>query len=227
MHKDLKINKFNYPETLSIHTIENFIGIDDVNKLIKLCNKGLEEANVDFGKSSVHTSDKFTTKKIASIYEPNGRSEFGKLSNNITEILDDAIKQNLHLIQNIFPNVKRALPWNYVEYKLNQYCTSHVDYICKTELNEIVYAGIGIMLKTAKRGGEFYTETTGSPNFIINGEAAPDLNYSNKKFVNMPKTKWVIEQSIGTAVLYGSQTIHGTNPVKQGKCYKLISWLAG
>ena len=83
------------------------------------------------------------------------------------------------------------------------------------------------MLQSADEGGEFYTETSGSSDFIINGEAAPDLNYSNKKFIDMPKTKWTINQSIGTDVLYGTQTIHGTNPVKKGKCCKLISWLVG
>ena len=83
------------------------------------------------------------------------------------------------------------------------------------------------MLQSADEGGEFYTETSGFSDFIINGEAAPDLNYSNKIFIDMPKTKWTVNQSIGTAVLYGTQTIHGTNPVKKGKCCKLISWLAG
>ena len=218
-------NKIAHPETLSIHSIENFISSDDTNNLLLICKKELSEYKGEF--NTVHPSDEFSKDEAVKIYEPNGRSELGTLSPDIYKILDMAIHRNLPSIQTIFPNVKRVLPWNYVEYNSNQYCTSHVDYIDKTELNEIIYAGIGVMLQCPDEGGELYVETCGSPDFILNDEVAPNLNYSNNEFINMPRSKWTVNQPIGTAILYGTQIIHGTNPVKKGKCCKLISWLAG
>ena len=218
-------SRISYPETLTIHSIEDFISVDDANKLLMMCNKQFSNYNGDL--DTVFPSEDFKENEVFKFYVPNGRREFGKISSDICTFLDKAVKRNLTSIQNIFPGVKRALPWNYVEYGVNQYCTSHVDYIDKTDLNEIIYAGIGVMLHCPDQGGELYIETCGSPKLIVDKEVISDCNHSNKNFIKMPKTKWVVQQSIGTAVIYGTQTIHGTNPVKKGKCCKILSWLVG
>ena len=221
----MKKNKI--PESFAIFSIENFLSNEDLNKINLILKEIKKKVKVQFGKYSVHNSDGISSKHSPFIFEPNGRYELNNIPKEITEILDIAVKSNLSSIKEIFPKAKHALPWNYVEYNSNQYCNSHVDYLFKTEKKEIVYCGIGIMLKNAEKGGEFYIETSGSSDYISNGKAKKNLNYSNDKFIKMPKTKWVVEQGLGTALLYGTQTIHGTNPVLNGKCKKIISWIAG
>ncbi|WP_424921996.1 hypothetical protein [Streptomyces sp. wa1] len=41
----------------------------------------------------------------------------------------------------------------------------------------------------------------------------------------MPRTRWNVRSALGTALLYGSQLAHGTEPVISGRVAKFISWL--
>jgi hypothetical protein len=214
-------------ESFSIFSIEDFLTKVEIKDLISAFNKIETQTEVEFGKHSVHTSDEYSTKELALAFEPNGRYEINNIPSEVETVLNNALKRNINRIQQIFPEVKRAIPWNFLAYGKNQFCTSHVDYIFKTETKETVFCGIGIMLVPATVGGEFFIETSGSEKYIINREVASDMNYTNKNFKNMKRTKWTVNQKEGTAVIYGAQTIHGTNPVIEGRSKKIISWLSG
>ena len=214
-------------ESFSILSVEKFLQNNELSSINSILNEVEKNYKVEFGKYSVHTSDKYSIKELSSAFEPNGRYEINNIPKDVELILNKALTRNLNTIQKIFPKVKRALPWNFLVYDKNQFCNSHVDYIFKTENNETVYCGIGIVITPAIFGGEFYIETSGSNNYIIDGEVAADMNYTNEKFKKMKRTKWTVNQAKGTAVLYGTQTIHGTNPVIKGKSKKIISWLSG
>ena len=214
-------------ESFSILSVENFLHDNELLTINSMLSAFEKNNKVEFGKYSVHTSDKYSTKELSLAFEPNGRYEINNLPENVEAILNKALRRNLNSIKQIFPKVKRALPWNFLVYSENQFCNSHVDYIFKTETNETVYCGIGIVIASPICGGEFYIETSGSKNYINDGEVGPNMNYTSEKFKEMKRTKWTADQPKGTAVIYGTQTIHGTNPVIKGKCKKIISWLSG
>ena len=116
-------NNIEHPETLSIHSIENFLNIREVKRLISMCKKELNDYRGEF--ETVHPSEKFTKEEAVRIYEPNGRVELNALSSKITDVLNAAVEKNLPYIQNIFP---KSLPSSAL--KNVPYRNFHQDRIC-------------------------------------------------------------------------------------------------
>lgn len=87
---------------------------------------------------------------------------------------------------------------------------------------------MSILLNDDFSGGEFYIETCGSAelwgknsdSFTIKGGA----DYSTAWYRQLPRTRWVCQQTKKTALLYGSQLTHGTNPVISGHVKKIIGF---
>lgn len=50
-------------------------------------------------------------------------------------------------------------------------------------------------------------------------------DHSADWFRTMPRTRWNVRPAPGTALLYGSQVTHGTEPVRAGRERKFINWL--
>ncbi|MEV5437188.1 hypothetical protein AB0K80_14390 [Streptomyces sp. NPDC052682] len=87
-------------------------------------------------------------------------------------------------------------------------------------------------------GGAFYVETTGSDAVWSADEAptgsgyAPGMRFahdgtdmSSPWFRTMARTRWSVAPAPGTLVVFGSQLVHGTEPVRAGRVRKFLTLL--
>ena len=131
-------------------------------------------------------------------------------------------------------------PWTYIEYGPGQHITSHLDGIAPDPLawpRQI--AGISVVITQPEAGGTFYIETASSDRlWDTRLSAGAETGYADDMwlahegadhsapwFAEMPRTRWSVSPAPGTAVFYGSQLAHGTEPVISGRAAKFISWL--
>lgn len=124
-------------------------------------------------------------------------------------------------------------PWFYVEYNTGQYITAHIDRVAPSPTTTPrQLAGVSVLLNDDFEGGPFFVETAGS-DALWSEDAVGDLTFVHEGadlsapwFTAVPRTRWLTAPAAGTALLYGSQLIHGTLPVTRGTVRKLISWFA-
>jgi hypothetical protein len=137
------------------------------------------------------------------------------------------------------PSITACRRWTYVEYGPGQHITPHLDGIAPDPLTwPRQIAGISIVISPPVDGGAFFVESASDSRLW--DRQCPDAaagyapgswlahdgaDYSTAWFRDMPRTRWSVTPAVGTALLYGSQLTHGTEPVRQGRSRKFISWL--
>lgn len=229
-------------ETIAIQSIEQFLAADEVD----IVRTAMAEITAAQGvapfdtdrQNTMHAIPGLDSTEVMAVYEPNGRLEITDLPEAVTVTLEAALKRAMPAINRIMPSITRCHPWVYVEYRPGQFITPHVDNIApEPSAWPRQVAGIGVLIEPAVVGGEFYVETTGDdrlwaePPVGIPGYAAgmaiarEGSDYSSADFRSMARTRWNVTPSVGTALLYGSQLTHGTEPVVAGVCRKFINWL--
>ncbi len=156
------------------------------------------------------------------------------------KLLQEAFHRARPALSRVMPAITACRPWTYVEYGPGQHITSHLDGIAPDPLawpRQI--AGVSVTITEPESGGAFYVETASSDRLWdtrISRDAehgyaegmwlARDgTDHSASWFAEMPRTRWTVLAAPGTAVLYGSQLAHGTEPVRSGRAEKFISWL--
>jgi hypothetical protein len=125
-----------------------------------------------------------------------------------------------------------------VEYGHGQHITAHLDGIAPDPLEwPRQIAGISIVIDAPTDGGAFFAETaSGEPLWATTPPpgagyypgmwlAHDGADHSSAWFRDLPRTRWTVAPAPGTALLYGSQLAHGTEPVCAGIARKFISWL--
>ncbi|MBC8091186.1 MAG: hypothetical protein H7Y15_04455 [Pseudonocardia sp.] len=229
-------------ETLLIHSVEGFLTTSEINQLrggidTLIDRNGPRRYDAD-RETTMHAIPGYTPAQAMAIYEPLGRLEITDLPDDVAVVLGNATERAMPIIRTAMPAITSCRPWTYVEYRYGQHITPHIDGIAPDHRawpRQI--AGISVVIDAAVDGGDFYVETTGSPalwsrrDVNAHGYAAPmslshdDADDSAEWFRAIPRTRWTVNPGQGTALLYGSQLTHGTEPVRQGRARKFISWL--
>lgn len=230
-------------ETLAIHSIEGFLGPREVKDLdIAMTNllarEGARRYDADRA-ATMHEVPGLSAQQAMTVYEPRGRIEVTELPDEVTAVLDAAMRAALPAIIRVIPSITTWRPWTYVEYGPGQHITPHVDGIAPnpgTWPRQI--SGMSVLISPADDGGDFAVETTGSPRLWASDRTPHASGYdasmlfahdgadnSSPWFRTLPRTRWSVNSARGTALLYGSQLTHGTDPVVTGRCRKFLNWL--
>lgn len=219
-------------ETLMVYSIENFLYESEVKSILNTINSMVSKEENTFYEAgingkSVHSIEGYDVKEVVEFFEPNGRKEIIDLPETVITRLDNAFERNKESIKRAYPTADCPDCWIYLEYEEDQYITPHVDYPHNESRPEnIKITGINILLDSQAEGGEFYIETCGTNDIWENNELKPSINYSSNDFKrNIKRTRWVAQQEIGTALFYGTNLIHGTNPNKKGKVRKIVGFI--
>ncbi|MFD4943565.1 2OG-Fe(II) oxygenase [Streptomyces sp. NPDC058409] len=228
-------------ETLTVSSIENFLTPDEVHTLTEVMNDVLGDDGIrrfDTERATtLHSIPGHTTQQAMAVYEPVGRLEIHPPPEAAEKILAEAVERALPALRRVLPAFTACREWMYVEYGPGQHITPHVDGIAPAPTDRPrQLAGISVVLQSAKDGGEFFVETTSHPALWSDQQpgdgyhpamafAHDGADHSADWFHNMPRTRWNVAPAPGTALLYGSQVTHGTEPVRTGRECKFISWL--
>ncbi|MFF4531642.1 2OG-Fe(II) oxygenase [Streptomyces sp. NPDC001407] len=228
-------------ETLSTGSIEAFLTPGELQDLIAVMDPLVssdDRRRFDTDRTStLHTIPGHTSAQAMAVYEPAGRLEIHDVPEAAAKTLRDAFDRALPALTRALPSVTACRPWMYVEYGPGQHITPHLDGIAPDPAawpRQI--AGISVVLQHADDGGQFFVETTAAPSLWSDTEAAAGYHQpmafacdgadgSAPWFCDMPRTRWDVAPCPGTALFYGSQIAHGTEPVRTGRERKFISWL--
>ncbi|MEV1011764.1 hypothetical protein [Streptomyces sp. NPDC049881] len=232
-------------ETVTVGSIEGFLDTEEQARLAAVMNDFLtKEDRTRFGTqraTSIHEMPGHSHEQAMAVYEPAGRVEVPEIPKEAEQLLQHAFDRARPALSRVMPSISACRPWTYVEYGPGQHITGHLDGIAPDPLawpRQI--AGISVVIHEPEAGGAFYVESTSSDrlwstcldhNAQAHGYAdgmwlAHDgADHSADWYAAMPRTRWSVSPAPGTALLYGSQLTHGTEPVTRGRVAKFISWL--
>ena len=230
-------------ETLAVGSVEDFVTLGEIAELIEIMDRHLAAEGADrFADAraeSIHEVPGHTASEAMQIYEPAGRLEVAKIPDEAETLLQEAFQRASDAVGRLMPSITTCRPWTYVEYGPGQHITPHLDGIAPDPLSwPRQIAGISIVISSPVDGGAFFVES--SSDSRLWDRPCPDpaagyapgawlahdgADYSAAWFRDMPRTRWSVNPAVGTALLYGSQLTHGTDPVRQGRSRKFISWL--
>ncbi|MFJ9693135.1 hypothetical protein [Kitasatospora sp. NPDC101183] len=231
-------------ETLSIHTVEDFLGAHEVQQLnelmdLELAQRGRESFD-DARLSTIHEVPGLTSELARALYEPAGRVEMTDVPAAAQAILNAALERSRAAIARNAPSVESHRPWIFLEYQAGQYISAHADGIAPDPgawPRQIAAASVAIELAPDGSGG-FYVETSGSEAPWTPASPKPVTGYdarmrfisegtdgSSDWFAAMKRTRWTAQPATGTLLVFGSQLVHGTEPVRVGRVRKFLTLL--
>ncbi|MFE6738419.1 phytanoyl-CoA dioxygenase family protein [Streptomyces tubercidicus] len=217
-------------DSLKVGSVEGLLSPDEIDRLTTRIAEELgtdARFSVSQRQRSVHSLAGESLARVKEVYEPHGRVEYDELPAEVNEVLGNAVARRLDELRRIFPSVRKSMDWLYVEYGPGQYVTPHVDY----PFNEIApdrpkVAAIGIVLHEPEAGGQFFVETGGGDAlWDREGEIKAGANDHSPWFTTMRRTRWHVTSYTGDAVCWGTQLVHGTEPVTAGRSGKFIGFL--
>ncbi|MEU2993651.1 2OG-Fe(II) oxygenase [Streptomyces griseoincarnatus] len=229
-------------ETLSIRTVEGFLTPSEIERLNRVMDDTLDSLGRDrYGTArhtTIHEIPGHSPAQAQEVYEPAGRIEMTDIPHEATALLDQALKHHMAAITRTLPSVTGNRPWIYLEYGVGQHITPHADGIAPDPLarpRQIAAATV-TLTDIHDTGGAFYVETTGSDAVWTTDEAPAESGYapgmrfahegtdmSSTWFRAMPRTRWSVAPAPGTLVVFGSQFVHGTEPVRTGRVRKFLT----
>jgi 2OG-Fe(II) oxygenase superfamily len=177
--------------------------------------------------ASVHEIPGHTARAAAAVYEPNGRIECTELPVAVEKILKDIFYRNLPSLQYAFPDAARNNGWFYVEYETGQFVNPHVDY--HGRLGDPwpgIMATISLSVRNADEGGQFFVESSGDGSIWEQPRIARrGLDWSTPSFRDQRRVRWTAQHEPGDMLVWSSQVIHGTKPVRVGRSCKFLTQL--
>jgi len=219
-------------ETMLVSTIEGILSPSELDDIISRIEGTLshrrEEFTVAARSRSVHGIDGHGVERAKEVYEPSGRIEFDELPVDIAELMEEAVRRRLPDIRRVYPHVRRSMDWFYVEYDLGQFVTPHVDYPFNAmNPDQPKIAAISVTLKAAIAGGEFFVDTSSDATiWTPEGTVRRGADEHSDWFRAMRRTRWRVKAAPGDAICWGTELVHGTEPVNAGSARKLIAFLA-
>lgn len=216
--------------TLGVHSVENFLTLDEVQTLQKLVSyTDLLNVSCDTQhlKISVHSFPDKVGKDVAMLYSPHGRGEMQSVPSDIDAILTEAFIRNLTKLCAVYPTAQVNSKWILVAYSSGQFIVPHVDLPDLNATGRSKIAGLSVLLRAPEEGGAFFIETTAT-NHIWRGQG-PAWHETpgefNSNFRETQRTRWTCTPRVGDALLYGSRLIHGTLPVLRGIAIKALTFI--
>jgi alkylated DNA repair dioxygenase AlkB len=221
-------------ESLGFFSIERFLTGDEVREILRVVQEhrdtlSQEELHETERATSVHYVPEVSLSMTMAAYEPHGRVEITPLPATAEKILADAVDRALPAVRRVFPSARRGEAWTYLEYGPDQHITAHIDHPVEIADDGAHVVGLSILLSDDFEGGDFVLETSSSPELWRDDRpefTREGADHTSDWFPAVATTKWRARPSLGTAVLYGTQLIHGTDPVRQGCAKKIIGFLA-
>ncbi|WP_034088330.1 hypothetical protein [Streptacidiphilus albus] len=231
-------------ETLSIHTVEGFLTHPEVHRLNELMDLTLEHDGRDRydvqRSGTIHEIPDLPSEQARIIYEPLGRLEMTELPPGAQSILDTALDRTRPSIVRALPSITGHRPWIFLEYQAGQHITAHADGIAPDPSawpRQIAAASVTIRSAT-DGSGSFYVETSGSDAPWTPSSTDIPVGYtdgmrfthdgadcSSPWFNAMQRTRWTVHSALGSLVVFGSQLVHGTEPVGTGTVRKFLTLL--
>ncbi|ORT53121.1 hypothetical protein KBI5_08290 [Frankia sp. KB5] len=231
-------------ETVGVGSVEGFLDAKERARLVAIMAGFLDgQHSARFGDArttSIHEIPGHSAEQAMAVYEPAGRVEVAHIPSEAERLLQRAFSRAKPVLARVMPSITACRPWTYVEYGPGQHITAHLDGIAPDPLRwPRQIAGISVLIDDADAGGAFYVETTSSNHLwspplgdaSVHGYtpgmclAHDGADHSADWFTRMPRTRWSVTPAPGTALFYGSQLAHGTEPVIRGRVAKFISWL--
>lgn len=230
-------------ETLTTHSVEGFLTARAMDTLAEIMDQTLaEQGHSRFDaerRTTIHEIPGHSPAQAQQVYEPAGRVEMTDLPQQATELLDQALEAAMPQLTRTLPSVTGHRTWTYLEYGPGQHITPHADGIAPdpfTHPRQI--AAATVTLNTLYTGGSFYIETTGSNAIWTPDRTITTTGYvrgmrfihdgtdtSSPWFKTMPRTRWTATPAPGTLTVFGSQLVHGTEPVRTGRVRKFLTLL--
>jgi hypothetical protein len=219
-------------ETLRIGGLTGLLSTAEIADIKhQLAASGLREDvdaySVESRNRSVHSIEGQPLDVVKRVYEPLGRIEFDRLPDSIADVVSKAVLRRLDDIRTVFPSVNESREWFYVEYRPGQFITPHMDYYHNdSDLMKPKICAISVLIDAPESGGEFFVESGCDERlWAAHDRAALKNDYSSDWFKKSERLRWYVKPAVGDATLWGTQTIHGTEPVASGSCGKLIGFL--
>jgi hypothetical protein len=211
-------------ETLLTHSIEAMLSPQEVAFVLR--EMEVVKANMPHAQMQSATSGTSVHARSGTeLFEPQGRIEINRLPRSVIEVLDAAFYRWIEDIRRAFPDATWPNSWFYCEYAPSQFCASHID----GNRSGSKVSGCTLRLDSDAEGGEFFVETSGSEFIWTQGKQGLEPNaatlFPNDVFNAIPKTRWIAQQSSGTALLYGGHLTHGTLPVRRGVVKKVLAFV--
>jgi hypothetical protein len=177
--------------------------------------------------ASVHDIPGHSPREAAELYEPKGRIECTELPADVVDTLETVFARNLPALRYAYPEATRNNGWFYVEYGAEQFVNPHVDYHGRIgDPWPGVLATVSLSVCAADRGGEFFIETSGSDAVWEKPHVARrGLDWSTPAFREQRRVRWTARSEAGDMLVWGSQVIHGTEPVIEGRSCKFLTQL--
>jgi hypothetical protein len=219
-------------ETHIIHSVERLLLPSEISQILAEVGRVLEGRRAEFDVAtrdkSVHSIDGVAVAEVKAAYEPRGRIECDELPESVELILNGAVERRLADIRVNYPSVSRGMDWFYIEYTAGQHVTPHADYYHNEDNPaQPKLVGLSVLLSEADEGGEFFIETAGSAQlWDDDGMLRPGVDSYSEWFRELPRSRWRVAVSAGDALCFGTQVIHGTEPVLSGRAIKMIGFLA-
>jgi hypothetical protein len=215
-----------------IHSVEQSCTPQEAAELIHLMQTVIEASNgiyVVGGRRdvSVHEIPGHTAREAAALYEPNGRIECTELPPEAEKILEGIFSRNLPSIRYAFPEAVRNNGWFYAEYGIGQFVNPHVDYHGRIgDPWPGVLATVSLSVRNADADGRFFVESSGDGSVWEEPRIARrGLDWSTPSFRDQRRVRWVAQHEPGDMLIWGSQVIHGTTPVRAGRSCKFLTQL--
>lgn len=188
-----------------------------------------EETVVGPRTRSVHRIDDLSASESAARYEPRGRVEYEFVPRALEDYLNEKVQARWGDMARLYPGATSLSPWTYVEYGPGQFVAAHTDYPHdESAPNSMKLAGISVVVHSDAEGGEFFVESIGSSEYWADAEGLdvrPGMHPGTAWFERLARTRWVADPAVGTAYLYGSRLVHGTQPVRTGSVAKFLSFV--
>ncbi|WP_037658194.1 hypothetical protein [Streptomyces aurantiacus] len=216
----------------AIHSVEQSCTEAEAAELLRLVDKHIEafEGKYVVGgrrDASVHEIPGHTSSEAAAVYEPNGRIECTELPPEVLGILGEIFTRNLPSIQYAYPNAVRNNGWFYVEYGVDQFVNPHVDYHGRIgDPWPGVLGTVSLSVRNAEAGGNFFVESSGDSSVWEGPHVARrGLDWSTPSFRSQRRVRWTAQHECRDMLIWGSQVIHGTMRVREGRSCKFLTQL--
>ncbi|MFF1378936.1 hypothetical protein [Streptomyces sp. NPDC058308] len=208
-------------ETFALHSVEEFLTDEEISQLNKIVDNDAVRPPGETGSRYEHAPDAAQA------------------------MLQQAFARALPSLRDVMPNVAGTGQWAYAEVAEGDCIPVHVDGIPDPSARPRRIGRIGIVIRAADAGGQFYVATTSSPALWSGaelGEAdgfaagtrqtrsmphemspSPSVHAAPNWAQDMPQTRWTTDAPAGTAVAYGAQLLHGVAPVTRGVVRKFVT----
>lgn len=207
-------------------TIPDFVPTNQLRTLIEACRHDIAGPAAPL----IHHMDvEGEAIDLGRLYEPKGRTHVvASLATN--RFLDRIAYASLSLLASWLPGDFVLTPWYLFSYREGQFIIPHADGAeYPTDPSRRQLAALSIWLDCPDEGGQFYVATCPFSNDWTHRDGEPlrvglDPMSSNYDYSAAPR--WHLSNfPAGSAVLFGSEVVHGTEPVIRGSALKALSFL--